>query len=107
MAATAPSPQLCRSHRPERTLIDRALVDPFERFLGVYEERYEPTHGYLRRAVAPAVYRDFDRGISAHGAAAADCSLGLLAPPWTCRTSRELHLCARVTLNRISGGRAL
>ncbi len=74
MATAAPGPRLYRSRRPERTVLYRALADQFERFLGVYEERFEPTHGYLRRAVAPAVYRCLDRGIFAHGAARAHCA---------------------------------
>lgn len=55
-------------------MLYRALADSFERFLGVYEKRFEPTHGYLRRAVAPAVYRYLDCGIFAHGAARARCA---------------------------------
>ncbi len=73
MATAAPGPRLYRSRRPERTLLYRALADQFERFLGVFEERFEPTHGYLRRSVAPAVYRYLDCGIFAHGAARAHC----------------------------------
>ena len=74
MAAAAPGPRLYCPRRPERTLLYRALADSFERFLGVYEKRFEPTHGYLRRAVAPAVYRYLDCGIFAHGAARAHCA---------------------------------
>ncbi|MEO8196039.1 MAG: transposase zinc-binding domain-containing protein [Thermoanaerobaculia bacterium] len=74
MATTAPGPQLYRSRRPERTLLYRALAVQFERFLGAYEERFEPTHGYLRRAIEPAVYRYLDCGIFAHGAARAHCA---------------------------------
>ncbi len=74
MATAAPGPGLYRSRRPERTLLYRALANQFERFLGVYEERFEPTHGYLRRSLAPAVYRYLDCGIFAHGAARAHCA---------------------------------
>ena len=74
MAAAAPGPRLYRPRRPERTLLYRALASQFERFLGVYEERFEPTHGYLRRSVERAVYRYLDCGIFAHGAARAHCA---------------------------------
>ena len=74
MVNAAPGPRLYRPRRPGRTVLYRALADQFERFLGVYEERFEPTHGYLRRSVAPAVYRYLDCGIVAHGAARAHCA---------------------------------
>lgn len=101
MAAWAPGPQLYRPHQPERSVLYRALADQFERFLGVYQERFEPTHGFLRRAVAPAVYRYLDCGIFAHGAARAhrperghdaliafSCKLRCLCP--SCHQKREL-----------------
>ena len=55
MATAVPGPRLYRPRRPERTLLYRALADQFEHFLGVYEERFEPTHGYLRHCVEGAV----------------------------------------------------
>ena len=101
MATAAPGSRLDRSRRPERTLLDRALADPFAQALGVYEERFEPTHGDLRRSVAPAVYRYLDCGVFAHGAARAHCAecghdaliafsckLRCLCPP--CHQKREL-----------------
>jgi hypothetical protein len=51
----------------------RALAHHFERFLQLYEERFERTHGYLRRCVRTAVYRYLDCGIFAHGVARAHC----------------------------------
>jgi hypothetical protein len=51
----------------------RALAQHFERFLQVYEERFERSHGYLRRCVQAAVYRYLDCGIFAHGVARAHC----------------------------------
>jgi hypothetical protein len=74
MATAAPGPRLYRSRRPERTLLYRALADQFERFLAVYEGRFERTHGFLRRSVEKAVYRYLDCGIFAHGAARAHCA---------------------------------
>jgi hypothetical protein len=74
MATAVPGPRLYRPRRPERTLLYRALADQFERFLGVCEERFEPTHGYLRRSLAPAVCRYLDCGVFAHGAARAHCA---------------------------------
>ncbi|HNU83997.1 MAG TPA: transposase [Thermoanaerobaculia bacterium] len=74
MAAAAAGPRLYRPRRPERTVLYRALAAEFERFLGVYEDRFERTHGYFRRAVEKAVYRYLDCGIFAHGVARAHCS---------------------------------
>ena len=56
-----------RARRPERTVLYRALAHHFERFLLAYEERFEPTHGYLRRCVEPAVHRYLDCGIFDQG----------------------------------------
>jgi len=85
MATAAPGPRLYRSRRPERTLLYRALADQFERFLGVYEERFEPTHGFLRRSVAPAVYRYLDCG--SYPAARGGPSSSTLRPGSTARRS--------------------
>ena len=74
MATAAPGPPLYRPRRPERTVLYRALAQQFERFLGAYEERFEPVHGSLRRSVERAVYRYLDCGIFAHGAARAHCA---------------------------------
>ena len=54
-------------------MLYRALAQHFERFLQVYEERFERTHGYLRRCIQTAVYRYLDCGIFAHGVARAHC----------------------------------
>ncbi|MGB6000365.1 MAG: transposase zinc-binding domain-containing protein, partial [Thermoanaerobaculia bacterium] len=67
----------------------------------VYEERFEPTHGYLRRFVEPAVYRYLDCGIFDQGVArircpecrheflvAFSCKLRALCP--SCHQKREL-----------------
>ncbi|MGH9362139.1 MAG: transposase zinc-binding domain-containing protein, partial [Thermoanaerobaculia bacterium] len=74
MATAAPGPWPYRPRQPERTVLYRALAHHFERFLQVYEERFEPTHGYLRRSVESAVYRYLDCGIFAHGVARAHCA---------------------------------
>ena len=51
----------------------RALVHPLDRFLQVYEERFERTHGRLRRCVEKAAHRYLDCGIFAQGAARVHC----------------------------------
>ena len=90
-----------RARRPERTVLYRALAHPFDRFLLAYEERFGPTHGYLRRCVEPAVHRYLDCGIFAQGVArircpdcrheflvAFSCKLRALCP--SCHQKREL-----------------
>jgi hypothetical protein len=49
MRATAYA-RASRARRPERTVLYRALAHHFDRFLLAYEERIEPTHGYLPTA---------------------------------------------------------
>jgi hypothetical protein len=91
-----------RARRPERTVLYRALARHFERFLLVYEERFQPTHGYLRHCVEPAVHRYLDCGIFDHGVArircpdcrheflvAFSCKLRGLCP--SCHQKRELQ----------------
>ncbi|MGB6361685.1 MAG: transposase [Thermoanaerobaculia bacterium] len=90
-----------RARRPERTVLYRALAHHFDRFLLAYEERFQPTHGYLRRCVEPAVYRYLDCGIFDQGVArircpdcrheflvAFSCKLRGLCP--SCHQKREL-----------------
>ena len=90
-----------RARRPERTVLYRALAHHFERFLLVYEERFQDTHGYLRRCVEPAVWRFLDCGIFDQGVArircpdcrheflvAFSCKLRGLCP--SCHQKREL-----------------
>ena len=90
-----------RARRPERTVLYRALAHHFERFLMVYDERFQPTQGYLRRCVEPAVHRYLDCGIFDHGVArircpdcqheflvAFSCKLRALCP--SCHQKREL-----------------
>jgi len=62
-----------RARRPEPTVLYRALAHHIERFLSVYEELFQPTHGYLRRCVEPAVYRYLDCGIFDQGVARVRC----------------------------------
>jgi hypothetical protein len=50
----AASAQLYRPRHPECTVLYRALAHHFERFVLVYEERFQAAHGYLRRCVEPA-----------------------------------------------------
>ncbi len=58
--AAANTPRVYRRRPSERTVLYRALAQHFERFLHVYEERFEYTHGYLRRCVQTAVDRYLD-----------------------------------------------
>ena len=51
------------------------------RFLLVYEERFEASHGYLRRCVEPAIHRYLDCGIFDHGVARVRCTGCDRAPP--------------------------
>ena len=64
--------QVYRRRRPERSVVYRALAHHFERFLGVYEERFERAFGYLRNVVEEAVYRYLDCGILEQGYAVTD-----------------------------------
>jgi hypothetical protein len=98
----APAPtRVYRARRPERTVLYRALAHHFERFLLVYEERFQSTHGYLRRCVELAVHRYLDCGIFDQGVArircpdcrheflvAFSCKLRALCP--SCHQKREL-----------------
>ncbi|MGB6336602.1 MAG: transposase zinc-binding domain-containing protein, partial [Thermoanaerobaculia bacterium] len=90
-----------RARRPERTVLYRALAHHFDRFLLVYEERFQATHGYLRHCVEPAVHRYLDCGIFDQGVArircpdcrheflvAFSCRLRALCP--SCHQKREL-----------------
>ncbi len=70
---TSASTRVYRARRPERTVLYRALAHHFERLLLVYEERFQPTHGYLRRCVEPAVHRYLDCGIFDHTLARIRC----------------------------------
>ena len=77
MQAAVQSP-VYRRRRPERTVAYRALADHFERFVQVYEERFEPAFGYLRDVVKKAVYRYLDCGILESGAQRVPLRLVLL-----------------------------
>ena len=65
--------RLYRRRHPERTVLYRALAHHLERFLQVYEERFERTHGRLRRSVEAAAHRYLDCGIFTQGAARVHC----------------------------------
>ncbi len=65
--AEAAHSQVYRRRRPERSVAYRALTHHFERFLQVYEDRFEPTFGYLRSVVARVVYRYLDCGLLEQG----------------------------------------
>ena len=65
--SAAASTRAYRPRHPERTVLYRALAHHFERFLQVYEERFEPTFGYLRSVVARVVYRYLDCGLLEQG----------------------------------------
>jgi hypothetical protein len=86
---------------PAHTRVYRALAHHFERFLLAYDERFQATHGYLRRCMEPAVYRYLDCGIFDQGVArircpdcrheflvAFSCKLRGLCP--SCHQKREL-----------------
>ncbi len=71
--AVAASARVYRPRHPERTVLYRALAHLFERFRLVSEERFQASHGYLRRCVEPAVHRYLDCGIFDHGVARVRC----------------------------------
>jgi hypothetical protein len=41
--------------RPERTVLYHALAHHLERFLLIYEECFQPTHGYLHSETPPSL----------------------------------------------------
>ena len=53
--------------RPQSSPLYRVLADHFETLERVHEERFEPTHGPLRRAARAAVGRFLDCGLLEHG----------------------------------------
>jgi len=56
-AAPITSAQTYRPRHPERSVLYRALAHHFERFLLVYEDRFQDGRGYLRRCVEPAIHQ--------------------------------------------------
>ena len=72
-AAPITSAQTYRPRHPERSVLYRALAHHFERFLLVYEDRFQDGRGYLRRCVEPAIHRYLDCGIFDQGAARVRC----------------------------------
>ncbi len=71
--AAAASAQAYRPRHPERTVLYRALAHHFDRFLLVYEVRFQGSQGYLRRCVEPAVHRYLDCGLFDQGVARVRC----------------------------------
>ena len=61
--------------RPQASPLYRVLADHFETLERVHEERFEPTHGPLRRAARVAVGRFLDCGLLEHGFARVRCSI--------------------------------
>ena len=59
--------------RPQASPLYRVLADHFETLERVHEERFEPTHGPLRRAARAAVGRFLDCGLLEHGFARVRC----------------------------------
>jgi len=59
--------------RPQTSPLYRVLADHFETLERVHEERFEPTHGPLRRAARRAVGRFLDCGLLEHGFARVRC----------------------------------
>lgn len=57
--------------RPQASPLYRVLADPFESLERVHEERFEPTHGPLRRAAREAF---LDCELLEHGFARVHCS---------------------------------
>ncbi len=66
-------PPIYRRRRPERSVLYRALAHHFERFEQVYEERFEPAFGFLRKVVRESVFRFLDCGILERGFARLYC----------------------------------
>ena len=60
--------------RPQASPLYRLLADHFDTLERVHEERFEPTHGPLRRAARAAVGRFLDCGLLEHGFARVRCS---------------------------------
>ena len=60
--------------RPQASPLYRVLADHFETLERVHEERFELTHGPLRRAARAAVGRFLDCGLLEHGFARVRCS---------------------------------
>ena len=60
--AEAAHSQVYRRRRPERSVAYRALTHHFEGFLQVYEDRFEPTFGYLPQGQPSALLVGFLRG---------------------------------------------
>ena len=46
---------ICRPRRPERTALYQILEREFDRYVGVYEERFEHRYGPFRATIQPAV----------------------------------------------------
>ena len=102
MQRTKPTPsQVYRRRQPEKTVLYRALAQSFETFLQVYEERFQPTFGHLRKVIQDAVYRYLDCGIFDRGfgrarfpkcryefLVALSCKLRCICP--SCHQKREL-----------------
>ena len=72
--AESAQPAPYRRRRPEKTLLYRALAHHFDEFLRSYEERFEPSYGYLRTCIEPAVHRYLDCGVVERGFARLECS---------------------------------
>ena len=60
--------------RPQASPLYRVLADHFEALERVHEERFESTHGALRRAARVAVGKFLDCGLLEHGFARVRCS---------------------------------
>ena len=60
--------------RPQASPLYQVLADHFETLEQVHEERFEPTHGALRRLARAAVGRFLDCGLLEHGFARVRCS---------------------------------
>ncbi|NIS80735.1 MAG: hypothetical protein GTO14_11125 [Anaerolineales bacterium] len=74
MESTKPTPcRIYRRRQPEKTVLYRALAHYFERFLQVYEERFQPSFGHLRRVIRDTVYGFLDCGIFERGFGRARC----------------------------------
>ena len=61
-----------RRRQPEKSVLYRALAHHFDEFSRVYEERFEPSYGYLRSCIEPAVNRYLDCGLLERGYAVTD-----------------------------------
>ena len=89
-AAAAPRPASpatprYRARQPEKTPLYGGVLDHYERFESVYEERFAERYGPCRSAVGDSFLRYLDCGIQANGFLAVRCEKcgHEVQVPWT------------------------